>query len=114
MNTKEAMYVEHNIEEHSRNHCYRLKAMSVTYFFVYVCVRACGCKGAGFLFRECILTYPACNAPPYFSILSHKRHDFSKKATECQMFVLIFSTTFISNVFRSEKHLAIYWYNLQH
>ena len=46
---KEAMYEKHNIEEHSRNHFCHLKAMSITYFFVCVCVRACGCKGAGFL-----------------------------------------------------------------
>ena len=31
--------------------------------------------------------------PPYFSTLSHKRHDFRKYVTEHKMCVLIFSTT---------------------
>jgi len=33
-------------------------------------------------------------APPYFSTLSHKRHDFQKKLLNVK-FVLIFSTAFV-------------------
>ena len=29
---REAMYVQRNIEARSRNHCYRGKAMSITYY----------------------------------------------------------------------------------
>ena len=29
--TRQAKYVKHNIEAHSRNHCYRGKAVSITY-----------------------------------------------------------------------------------
>jgi hypothetical protein len=34
-------------------------------------------------------------AAPYFSTLSHKQHDYRKKASEDKMCVLIFSTTFV-------------------
>jgi hypothetical protein len=34
-------------------------------------------------------------APPEVSTLSHKRHDFRKKAIEHKMCVLIFSTIFV-------------------
>ena len=55
--------------------------------------------------RECaILSSEASLAPPYFSTLSHKRCDFRKNITEYKMCVLIFSTTFIRKISRSEKN----------
>ena len=35
--TRQAMYVERNNEARSRNHCYRGKAVSITYLCVCVC-----------------------------------------------------------------------------
>ena len=80
----------------------------MSYLFVCVCVcvrgggEARGRKGAGVFFRKCSLTNPVppyCHlrplVPPYFSTLSHKRHDFQEKVTEHKMCILIFSTTFI-------------------
>ena len=39
-----------------------------------------------------IIQHAACPAPPYFSTLSHKWHDFGENVVEHKMCVLIFST----------------------
>jgi hypothetical protein len=55
-----------------------------------------------------IVTLPAAL---YFSILSHKRHDFrKKKVTEHKMYGLIFSTTFVWNISHSKKNPARYYH----
>jgi len=57
-------------------------------------------------------------APLYnlFSTLSHKRHDFQKPVTEHRMCVLIFSTTFVWNIFilwiiRRDTIIYVYRYS---
>jgi hypothetical protein len=47
------------------------------------------------LMRRIAASIVAPLAPPYFSKLSHKRHDIREKVIEYKMRVLIFSTTFI-------------------
>ena len=79
------------------------KSICITYFCVCVCVcvclrsRACGCAHVGLLIQyathKCHIVSSL--ALPYFSTLSHKRHDFREKVTKYKMCVLIFSDTFI-------------------
>ena len=57
-----------------------------------------------------ILSYVACSAVQYFSTLSHKRHDLRKKKNVIgrKICVLIFSTTFVRNIFYYKKNWARY------
>jgi hypothetical protein len=45
--------------------------------------------------RHIVPSFVASLAPPHFSTLSHKRHDYREKVPEYKMCVLILSTTFI-------------------
>ena len=55
-----------------------------------------------------MLSSVACLGLQYFSPLSHKWHDFQKKLLN-KMCVLIFSTTFVWNIFHSKKCSARYY-----
>ena len=45
--------------------------------------------------RRIMFSSVACPALPYFSTLSKKSKDFREKNSECKMYVLILSTTFV-------------------
>jgi hypothetical protein len=81
------------LKARSRNHYCRGKARSIKRF---------ECEPVAFVIqsakrmRRIILSFTASLAEPYFSTLSHKRHDFQKEVAEHKMcFFFIFSTTFV-------------------
>ena len=96
------------------------KKEQVWYIFVCACecvcvcvflqmrVCVCGCTGADVCLRECSLTNPAWNAPPYCHLLPvwlhhifstfHKRHDLRKETLEYEMCILIVSANFICSI----------------
>jgi hypothetical protein len=79
------------VEVRSCNHCFRGKALSITYSeCVSVALGIWHEKRMGRIISSVI-----CPAVQYFSTLSHKRHDFREKAIEHEMCVLIFSTPFV-------------------
>ena len=103
--TIQAMYVQCSTEARSRKHCCRGKAWSITYseFVSLVSVIQHATR-----MRHIIFTSVTCLAIPYFSTLSHKRHDFRKKKILNIKCVLIFYTTFIGNISHSKLNSARY------
>jgi len=86
------MHVQTNIKGRSRNHCCRIKAISITYSdCVYV---ALDTQHAMYM-RCIILSTVACVVLPYLSTLFHKRHDFMEEVIGHKICVLIYSTTLV-------------------
>jgi hypothetical protein len=88
--TRQATYYKRNTEARSRNHCCRRKAISIT---CSECVSVALVIQHAKRMRLIILLCVVCLVVPYFSALSHKRHDFREKVIEHKMCVLILSTT---------------------
>ena len=112
------MYVHRITGARSRIHCPRGKA--ILHISVCECARVCARRRGRVLARvhpdlyriqrACsVLWSVASLALPYFSALSHKRHDFrKKKVIEHKMCVLIFCTNYIWSISNSKKNWARY------
>jgi hypothetical protein len=86
-----------NIEARSRNYCYHGEAISITYS---ECVSVALVIQHVKRMRRIILSPVACPAVPYFSTLSHKRHDFQEKKKLFNMkCVFWFSLQLLSETF---------------
>ena len=90
------------MQEHSCNHCYSGKAISI---ISSECVFIALVTQNAMRIRRIILSSVVCLALPYFSTLSHKRHDFrGGKVTEHKLLVFIFSENFVLNISHSVKN----------
>jgi len=103
---------KHNIEARSCNHFCCGKAISTYSEWVFV---AFVIQHAKRIRR--VMSSMACPAVQYFSTLSHKRHEKTKKKkngkiTEHQMCVVILSTTFVCETFlilkRTDRDINVY------
>ena len=98
--TRQAMYVERNIEARPCKYCCSAKGTSITYS-VCVCVSvALGIQHVKSMHRI-ILASVACLRVSYFSTYSYKRHDFLKKKNviEYKVSVWVSCTIFFFETF---------------
>jgi len=98
------MHVHHNTDARLRNHSCCEKN-NITYS---ACVFVALVTQHALRVRRIILSFVACPVLPYFSTLSHKRHNFREKVIEHKMCVSISSTIFVSYISRSKKNSVRY------
>jgi hypothetical protein len=102
------------VEARSRNHSFSGKAISITYS---ECVSVALAIQHAMRMRWIVLSSVACLAVPYFSTLSHNRHDFRggggrRKVVEYKMCVLTFCTNFLCNISHCKKNWPPVFLNL--
>jgi hypothetical protein len=103
------------IKARSRNRCCNGEAASITYLCVCACVwvwvHGRGCALVALVIQHAMrhhIVTCGLSGSTTFSTLSHKRHEFWKKKLPKAKCVLIFSKTFIWNIYHSKKNSASY------
>jgi hypothetical protein len=77
--------------------CLRVRGSAGALACAYVRARVALVAQYAKYMRRIVLSSAASLAPPHFSTLSHKQHNFREKVTEHKMF-RFFSTAFIQNI----------------
>jgi hypothetical protein len=100
--------------------CVQVSGLVLVLSSVCLCVavrtRVCACEHIALLIQHATRRHIAIcslSGSTIFSTLSHKRYDFRKNVTAHKMYILIFSTTFISNISYSKKNSARYFHKIQ-
>ena len=104
-NTVRQCTYKRKTEAPSRNHYCRGKAIRIVYS---ECVSVVIVMENAMHMRRIILSFVACLVLPYFSTLSHKRHDFRKNVIECRICFLLFFATFVWNISHSKIIVRYY------
>jgi hypothetical protein len=93
-----------------RHICITIVTVEKWYHIFWMCVCSFSYPAGKVHASSYIVTCGLSGCTPFPPTLSHKWHTFWKKVTEHKMCVLIFPTTFVSNISHSKKNWVRYYH----